>query len=198
MQKKCSVVFGVYSDGSLSKSAKEADKLWDGAIEKTVKKLEFSGELFKSCKFVPCCDDYKYIVLIGLGEKGKKFTGVELEKLGAAVYSCTANLDEDVNVMICAEDVNVPCNSASSLIGFGALLKSWNFDKYKPSKNKQIKLKNLVVLTHDLKVTEDCFKKLHNLAEGIFLTRTVVAEPSNVIYPESLAKIAKDELEPLG
>ncbi|MCR5225292.1 MAG: leucyl aminopeptidase, partial [Alphaproteobacteria bacterium] len=32
----------------------------------------------------------------------------------------------------------------------------------------------------------------------VFLTRTVVAEPSNVIYPETLAKIAKEELEPLG
>jgi leucyl aminopeptidase len=59
-------------------------------------------------------------------------------------------------------------------------------------------LQNLSLLTQDLQSSQKHFAELQKIAEGIFLTRSVVSEPSNVIYPESLAKIAKDELSPLG
>jgi leucyl aminopeptidase len=48
-----------------------------------------------------------------------------------------------------------------------------------------------------VKTPEKHFDELQKIADGAFLTRLVVSEPANVIYPESLAKIAKEELTPL-
>jgi leucyl aminopeptidase len=84
------------------------------------------------------------------------------------------------------------------LIAFGSLLKSWNFDKYKTKKDEKVILSDLQFFTADINTSENNFKPFRNLAESIFLTRLVVSEPANVIYPESLAEIARNELLPLG
>src|SRR5690606_34879772 len=41
----------------------------------------------------------------------------------------------------------------------------------------------------------DSFDKI---AQGIFLTRDLVNEPPNLLYPDSFARRIKKELEPLG
>ncbi|MDR0753347.1 MAG: leucyl aminopeptidase [Holosporaceae bacterium] len=198
-QKNCSIVLGVYADGSLSPSAKEIDKNLGGIITKNLSKLNFVGKtLFKTCSFLDNGDDYNHIILIGLGEPHKEFGKFELEKLGAAIYIGTRELDSVVAVAINAADLHFPCNCASSFVGFGALLKSWVFDKYKTFKDEKTKLKNIAMITPDVKISEDCFGELRRIADGIFLARHVVSEPANVIYPESFAEIAKAELLPLG
>ena len=79
-----SIVVGVYSDGSLSSKAMELDA--DLNITSKVKKLDFCGCLFKTSSFVSCSDKINHVILIGLGEKSKKYMGFELEKLGANIY----------------------------------------------------------------------------------------------------------------
>ncbi|MDR1982312.1 MAG: leucyl aminopeptidase [Holosporaceae bacterium] len=197
--KNCSIVVGVYSDGSLSPNAQTIDKNLEGMISKNLSKLQFIGKtLFKTCSFVSCSDDYNHIIAIGLGDSQMEFTKFELEKLGAAIYSCSSKLDTSVMIAINASDLRFSGDCAASLIGFGALLKSWNFDKYKSKKEEKIQLQKLSVLTRDVKASEKCFSELRNVAEGVFLTRHVVSEPSNVIYPKSLAEITENELAPLG
>ncbi|MDR2157980.1 MAG: leucyl aminopeptidase [Holosporaceae bacterium] len=199
LAKNCSVVAGVYSDGSLSSSAQKIDENFGGIISRNLKKLNFVGKtLFKTCSFVADHGDYNHFILAGLGESDKKFTKFELEKLGAAIYSGVSKLDTDVVVAVEDVDLRASCDCVPAFIGFGALLKSWNFEKYKSKKDESIKLKNLSLLTADAKIAEEYFAKLRKIADGIFLTRLVVSEPANVIYPESLAAMAKNELSPLG
>ncbi len=194
---KSSVVVGVYSNGELSKSAKSLDDKLNGEISKNIEKIEFKGKIFESVSFVSASDFYKQIVLISLGDVDKKFTNYELEKLGAAIYSSAKILDSCV-AAIGPEDIQSDLKSFQSIIAFGSLLKSWNFDKYKTKKDEKVKLLNLQFLTADTETSEKDFKKFKNLADSIFLTRSVVSEPANVIYPESLAEIAQKELLPLG
>ncbi|MDR1561285.1 MAG: leucyl aminopeptidase [Holosporaceae bacterium] len=193
-----SIAVGVYADGSLSKNAANFDLKFNSIISKNIKKAQFSGKLFDSFSFVSTEDTVNRFVVIGLGEVGKKFTEFELKKLGATVYTCASKLDSSITIAIDAEDLNTSYESSPAYIGFGALLKSWDFDKYKSSKNKDIKLQSVSVLTSAPQIAENCFLELQKIAEGIFLTRTVVSEPANVIYPESLAEIAKNELSSLG
>ncbi|MDR0632017.1 MAG: leucyl aminopeptidase [Holosporaceae bacterium] len=197
LPKNCGIVVGIYSDGSLSPNAKKVDESLGGIISKNSDKFTCKSQ-FKTRSFALCNGDYGYVTMVRLGDSGKKFSELELEKLGAAIYSCTSKLDEDVVVAIDRSDIDFPCDCLPAHIGFGALLKSWNFDKYKSKKDEKITLKNLSVLTSDVKASEKYLEELQKLAEGVFLTRQVVSEPANVIYPESLAKIAKDELFPLG
>ena len=142
--KNCSVVLGIYSDGTLSENAKKINDRLGGAIKKNLDKFDFIGKtLFKTYSF-PCAgSDYNHITMVGLGDPQKEFSKFELEKLGAAIYSGTKELDADVIVAIDAADLHFPCNCASSFVGFGALLKSWCFDKYKSRKDEKTKLKNL-------------------------------------------------------
>ncbi|MDR0968241.1 MAG: leucyl aminopeptidase [Holosporaceae bacterium] len=198
LSKNCSLVAGVHADGSLSRNAKKIDESFEGIISKNLGKLKFDGKFLKTCSFISCSNDYNHIIIVGLGEPNKEFSKLELEKLGATIYSAAEKLDSNVFIAIDAEDLRFPCACASSFIGFGALLRSWNFDKYKTKKNEKPKLKTLSILTQDVKTSEERFDELRKIADGAFLTRLVVSEPANVIYPESLAKIAKDELAPLG
>ncbi|MDR0678086.1 MAG: leucyl aminopeptidase [Holosporaceae bacterium] len=199
LPKNSSIVVGVYSDGSLSSNAQTIDKNLEGTISQNLNKLSFNEKkLFKTCHFISCGNDYNHIIAVQLGDPQKEFTKFELEKLGAAIYSCSSQLDTNITVVIDASDLHFPCNCASSLIGFGALLKSWNFDKYKSKKDEKIKLQTLSILTQDIEASEKYFSELRKIAEGIFLTRHVISEPSNVIYPQSLAEIARNELIPLG
>ena len=132
--KNCSVVVGVYSDGSLSSGAAELDV--DGKISENIKKLNFCGGIFKTCSFVSCANDINHVILIGLGEKSRKYSEFELEKLGAAVYCASAKLDEEISVLISGSDISFECSKyGTELMALGFMLKSWNFDKYKTKCN---------------------------------------------------------------
>ncbi|MDR3151503.1 MAG: leucyl aminopeptidase, partial [Holosporaceae bacterium] len=166
-------------------------------IEKILQKIDFSGKLFETKFFVSSSDEYRHIVVVGLGEPGRTFTKFELEKLGASIYSAAQKLDAAVTVAIDSGDVTSN-EDISSQVAFGFLLKSWEFDKYKVKKKDPSPLTTLRMFTSDAAKSEKSFLEYRNLAEAIFLTRLVVSEPANVIYPESLAEIAKKELLPLG
>jgi leucyl aminopeptidase len=195
----CTVVVGAYSDGSLSPSALALDEKIQNAIKKNLKKLKSPlTRLFENVCLTTEDSKYDRVTVICLGESDKKYNKFELEKLGAAIYNATAKCDTTVLVEINAEDLHLPCDCASSYIGFGALLKSWKFDKYKTKKDEKTILEKLYVSSRDREKSVKCFNELKAIADGIFLTRQVVSEPANVIYPKSLANIAREELKPLG
>lgn len=80
----------------------------------------------------------------------------------------------------------------------GALLRDYRFDKYKTKNKKEHKLQNLIFVH----TKPDELTSLEPLWEarrtGVHLTRDVVSEPPNVLYPESMAERAIAELKPLG
>lgn len=197
---KSTLVAGIYSDGSLSASATWLDQKFHGEIVERMKKCDFSGKLFETTSFVLSATDYNHIILVCLGEKSKKYTSLELEKLGAVIYSAAAKLDKSISVLLDKDDLNFEeCPGCiAAIIAFGLTLKSWTFDKYKTKNNDKVKLERIVFMTSDLDESRTKFKQLKNLADGIFLTREVVSEPANVIYPESLGHITEDELKHLG
>ncbi|MDR0677110.1 MAG: leucyl aminopeptidase [Holosporaceae bacterium] len=197
LPERCSIVVGVYEDGSISSGAKKISEEIGEAFLKNLEK-QFKGKTFlKTHSFFANSNEHSHVIAVGLGNKEKEFTRFELEKLGAAIYSGAAEIDKSVFVAIDTSDLKYPCKTAPAFIGLGALLKSWDFDKYKSKRNENTKLEKVSLFASDIKAVETCFTELKKLADGIFLTRSVVSEPANVIYPESLAKIATDELSPL-
>lgn len=192
------VVVGVYSNGELSKSAQDFDEKLNHEISNILKKISFSGKLYESYVFSSLSETYSNIILIGLGELEKNFSNFELEKLGASIYSAVSKFESCI-VKIGNEDIKFEENvDGFSLIAFGSLLKSWSFDKYKTKKDEKIKLTKIQYISADITSSNTNFISFKNLAESIFLTRHVVSEPGNVIYPESFAEIAQKELLPFG
>lgn len=74
---------------------------------------------------------------------------------------------------------------------FGTVLRTWKFDKYLTSDEDQQKLTSITLMVDDPKAADLAYKTYANLLEGINLTKEVISEPGNVIYPESLANVAK-------
>src|SRR5262249_40425016 len=67
------------------------------------------------------------------------------------------------------------------------------FDKYftKTPKDKKPVLAKLTVLAESEKAAKKAFDPLLAVAEGVFFARSLVTEPGNVIYPETLANECK-------
>lgn len=190
------LVMGVYSDGTLTQYASqlngEFNGEYSGVIANLVKKsgpfLKFEAKLYNFAKG-------NDILLIGLGEQGENFSRIDLEKLGALIYTKTRRIDGNVTVTIGKHDIKSNVFDMFPVIAFGAVLKSWKFNKYKTVKvEDKIKSLNFVVTNDE----PTAFEEYKNLVEGIFLTRKVVSEPANVIYPDTLAKMAERELHPLN
>ena len=109
--KNCSVVVGIYENGELSENAKKMDEELGGEISRNIKKIDFSGKLFDNFSFISANNFWKYVFVICLGEKGKKYTKFEFEKLGASIYSMAKNYDEKLTIAIDSDDVICPCES---------------------------------------------------------------------------------------
>jgi leucyl aminopeptidase len=89
-------------------------------------------------------------------------------------------------------DLAVPDMAAN--MALGARLASYRFDKYKTKKIKchQPKLKEVKLLCAGSAQAKALYAPQDKVADGVFLTRDLVSEPANVLYPESFAKITKD------
>lgn len=83
----------------------------------------------------------------------------------------------------------------------GMLNAEYTWNKYKTDAKEAFKIEEigleLTVSGKDDKIMSGV-EEMINLQEGIVLTRDLVNEPAEYLYPETLANIAKEELEPLG
>ncbi len=76
----------------------------------------------------------------------------------------------------------------------GALLGSYEFTKYKSEQERRGKAPNIEIICRpdDRSGLQKEFEKAHILTTAINACRDIVNEPSDVIYPESLARIARE------
>ncbi len=84
-------------------------------------------------------------------------------------------------------------------IAFGAVLRNWRYDLYrtklKPSQKPS--LTDLVIVGAG-EGAEAAWTSLKAIADGIFLTRELVTEPANIIYPESFVERVRGPLTAAG
>ncbi len=195
------LVAGCYEDKDFGTVLSALDKVANGAIKASTINTDFKAKLEKMMRIPTLNGLDGALLLIGLG-KASELTCLSLEKLGAKLIpglSCirvkTAAIDlSDIEA---TEALSVP--EMIAYVASGALLRSWKFDKYKTKREPDEipTLEELVFVTPDAVETKKAFARLAAIAEGNHLTRLVVSEPPNVIYPESMAAYAK-ELTKLG
>ena len=89
----------------------------------------------------------------------------------------------------------------ASEIALGARLGSYSFDKYHTKKKDEDKktLGQLTVMLDEPAAAEAAFRPNDSLATGVFVTRDLVSEPSNVKYPKTITQdieaLAEDGVE---
>ena len=186
------LVVGVEEGKRLTTTAQDVDQKTGGALSRALKSGDFKGKSKQFLELVaPAAIEWNRILIMGLGTNPDL---IALQDLGGALYQkLAASGEKDAAIAV---DFNA---EQSVQLAYGLKLRSYRFDKYK-TKDKpadKIKIGKAAFVTEEMTEAKKLFKDLEAVAEGVFLTRDLVSEPPNILYPESLAERTR-ELEALG
>ncbi|MDP3372368.1 MAG: leucyl aminopeptidase [Candidatus Paracaedibacteraceae bacterium] len=190
------LVLGAFEDNALFARTNELNATTGGQIQRALNASSFKGKKDDVLSIpVPNGLEYAQIVLVGFG-KASDATPLSLEEAGAKALAVVARSTQDT-LTVDLSDIPLGKEGLARFVS-GIEMRSWRFDKYKTKEGDKPKgPENVIVRTGDVDGAALAFNRLHAVVEGNFLTRHVVSEPPNVIYPETMAEQAK-ELAALG
>lgn len=188
--------FGVEEGGHLPPAARAADEATGGAVSRALSGNRFSGKSGDTLTLVaPAGLEAARILLFGVG---KGLGEAEWLTLGGKLAKAANGAGDD------AVTVRLDCGTedlaaAGVLVAEGARLGAYSFDKYftKRKAHEKPTLKRVSVQTPDAARARKAFKVRDAVVDGVYLTRDLVSEPPNVLYPETMASECK-ALEDLG
>ncbi len=197
------IAFAVGKDalGSAEISLEQADM-----VRTAAKAGRFEGKTGQTFQtFVTEGDTVIQVVLTGIG-KGQRN---DCEAAGGAIV---AKLIASGVKHLAINGAGLAEDQLARLL-FGAKLRSWRIDKYRTTmpENAKQTLTAITVLNTDMESAK-IWQDLSAVADGVALTRELVSEPANVIYPESfvarceelrdmgveLTVLGQEEMEKLG
>ena len=195
------IVVGVLEGLKLTQSAAALNKQSGGALNRAIKASRFKGERGQSLMInAPSGVSADRICLFGIG-KGKDVDELTLQDAGGTIFGLLNGVGESGAYIAIGpiEGCSISAAHRAAHIGYGALLRSYRFDKYRTREKtvQKSSLKHFTLMLSGFAAAKKAFKPLEKTAEGVFFTRDLVSEPANVLYPETLAKQAKT-LEKLG
>ena len=150
----------------------------------------FTGEAGSSFEsFVDEGGKVLRVVLVGTGAGGD----VDFERAGAAL---TARLATSGAVHAAVEFLGASGGEQAARLAFGALLRGWRIDTYRTRQAEKAKptLKQVTLVSSDAGAA---WERQAAVAAGVAFTRELVAEPANILYPESFVERCR-HLEELG
>ncbi len=197
------VVFLSYSDKKYTPSLKTLDERCENVITKSMKIANFKGNEGESVFIMtPANTRQEAILVVGMGKK-KVAKHSSYMAIGGKIYTALAKYNfRTVSVVLDKSEEITALRSweSSASLAYGALLESYQFDKYKTdekSSNKQ-SISHFKIMCYSNGRAATQFATYENTAKGSFLASDVLNEPGNVLYPETYANLIKEELSPLG
>src|SRR6202789_488938 len=178
-----------------SQGAAKADQASGGALSRALKVSRFAG---KSGQFLeiaaPAGLSVSRILLVGLG-KAEALDGKALNVIGAQIMARLESAGETAATfeIEIPKGTKVKSGEVAAHLAFGARLRSYSFDKYRTRNLDEFKkhLSTLKVATADVAAAKRAYQGLEAVADGVTLTRDLVNEPPNVLYPAEFARRAK-------
>lgn len=189
------VVVGVLNGRKLLASAQALDRAMKGGLMRAIKASRFKGTKGHTLTMLaPSGTKLDRVFVVGLGEPAK-IDALSLQDVGGRIHAGLATKGHGGAVVLVDPVDKADMNAAqmAAEIGFGAKLASYRFDKYrtKMSDHEKSTLTNLRILCDGSAKARSLFRDREKIADGVFLTRDLVSEPANVLYPETFAKRAK-------
>ena len=201
LPKSGTVVVPVVTERTLGVAGQDLDQKTGGMLTRAMQASRFTGKKEETLAILaPSGLDLNRVLLVGLGKR-EEVDALALQAAGGALLAALEKSGE-TELSVLAEALPgtgfAPAEAAAE-IAFGANLRSYRFDKYRTTDKKESKpaLKKITLLTDEPDAAKSAYARLEKIAEGVFLTRDLVSEPANVIYPESLAERCR-ELEAVG
>jgi leucyl aminopeptidase len=191
LPKTGAIVIPMFEDGGKPKAYEDLDKATSGALERAVKAAAYKGKKGKILEIVaPAGVTISRIVLIGAGSS-KGFSALDAETLGGnAAARLLTGRDKNAAFALAGLTIKKLGNDEfAARVAIGAKMKSYRFDKYRTKEEKDDKpvLTKISVQTSATKA-KDVFAIYDAINDGVFLTRDLVSEPANILYPDSFAK----------
>ncbi|WP_340150044.1 leucyl aminopeptidase [uncultured Sneathiella sp.] len=189
--KRGSLAVALYADKTFSPTATLVDKKTKGALSRALETSRFTGKKGDFLEIVaPNGLDVSRVVLFGLGET-EKLTMTDMETLGGSLVK-RLNASGARSVTIILDELNVEdfkTNEAAAAVAGGAMLGSYRFQKYKTDIDEAAEptLARMTVSCKGSATARKVFADIEALNEGVFMTRDLVSEPANELYPESFA-----------
>ncbi|MFC3225653.1 leucyl aminopeptidase [Marinibaculum pumilum] len=195
------VAAAVAADGKLSAAAKEADAQTGGMVARAIKGSRFTGEAGQMLELMaPPKLGADRILLFGIGKADKAEPAV-FERAGSdCVRRLLTSGVEELTVLVDAMDgLPFKAGEAAARLALGARLGGYRFDKYRTKQKDSEKpsLKAVKIGVAKPASARKVYGPLDKIADGVFLTRNLVSEPANTLYPETFAKECK-KLSSLG
>jgi leucyl aminopeptidase len=172
-----------------------------GAVQQTVvgalDRQRFEGDASSVAEqFVDDGGTVRRVLVVGIGTDGA--TGEAAEKLGGAAVARLLTSGE-AKVVIDLAGASFDDDGAAR-IGFAAALRSWRHDRYRTKlKDKQKPTLDEVVIVGGGKGASKRYEqRWAPVYEGVSLTRELVTEPANIIYPETFVERVRKSLDGSG
>ncbi len=186
------LVVTALSGAKLSASAAAVDKLTKGALKRAIGVSRFEGKKGQWLEILaPAGLSLERVLMAGLGD-GTEVTERGLEELGGAAVQKIQKSGARQLTIACDRIVGsrIQPAQAAARIASGAMLGSYRFDTYRTTmKTKDKPSLNAVKITvAGAQAARKSYRDLSAVADGVFLTRDLVSEPANVLYPASFAK----------
>ncbi len=195
------ILVATQDDGKLFASAEEIDRAAGGAVSRAMKvSARFRGKKGQILDILAPPDmSADHIVVVGTGDYST-FAPLDRQHLGGGAY---CHLDR-----LGARHIAIPTGNPLDVCDFvhGMALRSYRFDTYRTTIKDDARptIEKVTVVTDAIAECEAKAVRLKCLADGVFLTRDLVSEPPNTLYPEEFARRASSlrdvgvEVEVLG
>jgi len=190
----------VGADKQLLATAQSIDAASGGAVVRAFEGGRFTGAKGQTLTVLGHSGDVARLLLLGVG-KGRELDARAAEGLGG-VIAAEANAAGHTAVTVVVDPVKgtrlTPAQIAAH-IALGVRLRSYRFDKYK-TKDKpeqKLSLQHLTIVLAGPADARKAYAQLEPVVDAVFLTRDLVSEPPNVLYPVEFARRAR-ELTKLG
>ena len=171
---------------------KQADEATGGALSRGFEVAEFKGGKGKTCAMLAPGAGLTRVLAVGLG-KPAEITSKTLQEAGGSI---AAGLSRDTAAAVATGALK---SEQVADIAFGATLRAYRFDRYRTKEKPEDKpkLTELTLLTAEPGAAKTALEPLEAVAKGVFLTRDLVSEPANILFPAEMADRCK-KLTDLG
>ena len=156
-----------------------------GGIEAAIKRQRFDGEAGSGAEHYLDSDGGRRLVLIGMGSEAKPDSA---ERLGGAVTARLLTSGER-EAVIDLSGSGLDADGAAR-VALGVSLRAWRHDRYRTRLKEKLRptLDTVTIVGAPDGAEARWTERYAPLAEGVVLTRELVAEPANIIYPESFVE----------
>ena len=167
-----------------------------GAVAAALDRQRFEGDASSTSEhFVDDAGKVRRLIVVGTGSAASSEAA---EKLGGNVVAKLLTSGE-AKAVVDLSGLGYDADSAAN-VALAAALRSWRYDRYRTTLKDKLKptLNEIVIVGAPGEADQRYRSRWEPVLEGAALTRELVTEPANIIYPESFVERVTKSLEGTG